>query len=70
VQSEVLDGTLTKSEVADTALSPDRSVLASICGVVTRRKLDGSVGRAAQGDALASVSRETRGEKRIACIYE
>ena len=55
---------LTNKEVADTALSSDVFALASICEVVTRRKLVKSVGSAAQMDALAT-AKERRDEKRM-----
>ena len=55
---------LTNNEVADTALSSEVFALASICEVVTSRKLVKSVGSAAQMDALA-MAKERRYERRM-----
>jgi len=55
---------LTNNDVADTALSSEVFALASICDVVTSRKLVKSVGSAAQMDALA-MAKERRDEKRM-----
>lgn len=55
---------LTNNEVADTALSSEVFALASICEVVTSRKLVKSVGSAAEMDALA-MAKERRDEKRM-----